>query len=166
MMSHGKRIANPAIKIERMNGTYSINMDTMSQEEAESQFNKIQTAKYEETSASQKVRATFAGMARRITGYLSGKRGAGLTVTEISSEKMDDWFMQSNCNCYSTWQKHIIDQGTLMIRPKHEDEQEEVTRFTSELAACLIVMARNNPEDYSNPYMYIGKWLNQALIQG
>ena len=158
MMSHGKRIANPAIKLERMNGTYNINMDTMSQEEAESEFNKIRTAKYDKTSARQRVRATFAGMARRVSGYLSGKNGAGLTVTEISSEKMNDWFMQS-------WQKHIIDQGTLMIRPKHEDEQEEVTQFTSEIAASLIVMARNNPEDYSNPYMYIGKWLNQTLIQ-
>ena len=163
MMSHGKRIANPAIKLERMNGTYNINMDTMSQEEAESEFNKIRTAKYDKTSARQRVRATFAGMARRVSGYLSGKNGAGLTVTEISSEKMNDWFMQSNRNCY--WQKHIIDQGTLMIRPKHEDEQEEVTQFTSEIAASLIVMARNNPEDYSNPYMYIGKWLNQTLIQ-
>ena len=165
-MSKGKRIANPSIKYERMNGQYDINLETMSQEEAESQFNKMRTARYEETSPCQKVRLTFAKMARRISGYLSGKNGAGLTVTEISSEKMNDWFMQSNSNCYSSWKQHIIDQGTLMIRPKHEDEQEEVTRFTSEIAACLIVMARNNPEDYSNPYMYIGKWLNQALIQG
>ncbi len=165
MMLDGKRIANPAIKIERMNGQYGINIDDMSLDDAKSICDKIRTDSYDKTSPCHKVRATFVGMARRISGYLSGHKRVGTTVTEISSEKMNDWFMQSNANCYSSWQTHINDQGTLIMRPKHEDEQEEVTRFTSRLAASLIVMARNNPEDYSNPYMYIGKWLNQTLIQ-
>ncbi len=165
MMLDGKRIANPSLKRERMNGPYGINIDDMSLEDAESIFAKIQTDRYEATSPRQRVRATFAAMAKRIQGYLSGHKRVGTTVTEISSDRMNDWFMQSNRNCYSSWQTHINDQGTLLIRPKHADEQEEVTQFTARFGASLIVKARNNPEDYSDAYMYIGKWLDQTLTQ-
>lgn len=163
MMLHGKRIANASLKEECLVGEFGYDVNTMSLEEAESRYNKLISATYDEKSVEVRILATFAKMARSITGYISAHKRLGKTVDWISSEKMNEWFLQSNCNCFSSSQRQIVDGSTLIIRPKHEAEQETVIKFTSEIAACLIVMARNS-EDCTNAYKYIGEWLDQTLL--